>query len=199
MNRYVNLSISCATAALIGVAVAGVAAQQTAPPAGTAGQRPPAAQTPPAGRGDAQQPARQGGAPARGRSGRGNMDQGPAVPAGTTVTTLGPVRIARAVKADGQSLPAGTYVLRVTEREAAPAAPGQTPQYERWAEFLQGGQVKGREVVTIVPQSEIAQVAEDRPPRAGAYRAELLKGNDYYRLWFNKGGNHYLVHFNVAT
>ena len=166
MNRYVNLSISCATAALIGIAVAGVAAQEPASPTGTAGQR------------------------------RGG---GPPAPAGTTVTTLGPVRIARAVKADGQALPAGTYVLRVTEREAAPAAPGQTPQYERWAEFLQGGQVKGREVVTVVPQSDIAQVADDRPPRPGAYRAELLKGNDYYRLWFNKGGNHYLVHFNVAT
>ena len=79
--------------------------------------------------------------------------------------------IAKAVKADGQSLAAGTYQLRVTEREASPPAPGQTPQYERWAEFLQGGQVKGREVVTIVPQSDIAQVAEDRPPRPGAYRA----------------------------
>ena len=127
------------------------------------------------------------------------MNQGPAVPAGTTVTTLGPVRIAKAVKADGQSLAAGTYQLRVTEREASPPARGQTPQYERWAEFLQGGQVKGREVVTIVPQSDIGQVAEDRPPRPGAYRAEVLKGGDYYRLWFNKGGNHYLVHFNIAT
>jgi len=127
------------------------------------------------------------------------MDQGPAVPAGTTVTTLGAVRIAKAVRADGQPLAAGTYQLRVTEREASPAAPGQTPQYERWAEFLQGGQVKGREVVTVVPQADIAQVAEDRPPRAGGYRAELLKGGDYYRLWFNRGGNHYLVHFNVAT
>jgi hypothetical protein len=190
MNRYLNLSISCATAALIGIAVAGAAAQQPAPSAGatgTAGQRrgaPPATQKPPAN-------------PPSGRGRSGN--QGPAVPAGTTVTTLGPVRIAKAVKADGQSLPAGMYQLRVTEREASPAAPGQTPQYERWAEFLQGGQVKGREVVTIVPQSDIAQVAEDRPPRPGAYRAEVLKGGDYYRLWFNKGGNHYLVHFNIAT
>lgn len=196
MNRHVNLSISCATAALIGIAVAGVAAQQPAPPAGTtgtAGQRrgaPPATKTPPA-----NPPA-----PARGRSGnRGNTDQGPSVPAGTTVTMVGPVHIAKAVKADGKPLPAGTYQLRVTEREASPAAPGQTPQYERWAEFLQGGQVKGREVVTIVPQSDIAQVAEDKPPRPGAYRAEVLKGGDYYRVWFNKGGNHYLVHFNIAT
>jgi hypothetical protein len=198
MNRYVNLSISCATAALIGIA-AGAAAQQPAPSAGATGTAGAAAQrrgAPPA----TQNPPANPPAPARGRGGnRGNTNQGSAVPAGTTVTTLGPVRIAKAVKADGQSLAAGTYQLRVTEREASPAAPGQTPQYERWAEFLQGGQVKGREVVTIVPQSDIAQVAEDRPPRPGAYRAEVLKGGDYYRLWFNKGGNHYLVHFNIAT
>ena len=193
MNRYVNLSISSATAALIGIAVAGTAAQQPAPSAGTTGTAGPAAQrrgAPPA----TQNPP---ATPASGRGRSGN--QGPAVPAGTTVTMLGPVRIAKAVKADGQSLAAGTYQLRVTEREASPPAPGQTPQYERWAEFLQGGQVKGREVVTIVPQSDIGQVAEDRPPRPGAYRAEVLKGGDYYRLWFNKGGNHYLVHFNIAT
>jgi hypothetical protein len=187
MNRYVNLSLCCATAALIGVAGAGVAAQQSAQPAGGAGRQ---------GGGTTSTQKPSGNAPAR-RG--GNMDQGPAVPAGTTVTTLGAVRIAKAVRADGQPLAAGTYQLRVTEREASPAAPGQTPQYERWAEFLQGGQVKGREVVTVVPQADIAQVAEDRPPRAGGYRAELLKGGDYYRLWFNRGGNHYLVHFNVAT
>jgi hypothetical protein len=126
------------------------------------------------------------------------MDQGPAVPAGTTVTTLGPVHVGRAVKADGQPLPPGTYVLRVTEREASPAAPGQTPQYERWAEFIQGGQVKGREVVTIVPPDAASQVVKETPPRPGSYRVDVLKGGDYYRLWFNKGGTHYLVHFNIA-
>jgi len=126
------------------------------------------------------------------------MEQGAAVPAGTTVTTLGAVRLAKPVKADGQPLPAGTYQLRVTEREAAPPAAGQTPQFERWAEFLQAGQVKGREVVTVVPQSDIAAVAEDKPPRPGGYRVDVLKGGDYYRLWFNKGGNHYLVHFNIG-
>jgi hypothetical protein len=129
----------------------------------------------------AQQPARQGGAPVT-----------------STVTTLGSVHIAKAVKADGQPLAAGTYQLRVTEREASPAAPGQMPQYERWAEFLQGGQVKGREVVTIVPQSDIAAVGKMRPPASGGYRAEVLKGGDYYRVWFNKGGTHYLVHFNIG-
>lgn len=110
---------------------------------------------------------------------------------------LGAIRIPRAVKGDGQPLPAGTYQVRVTETPASPPAPGQTPQYERWAEFMQGGKVVAREVVTIVPASDIKQVAEQTPPRAGGYRAEVLKGNDYLRLWIHRGGNHYLIHFNI--
>ena len=61
--------------------------------------------------------------------------------AGSAVN-LGAVRIPRAVKADGEALAAGTYQVRVTETPATPQAAGQTPQYERWAEFMrrrQGG------------------------------------------------------------
>ena len=116
--------------------------------------------------------------------------------AGSAVN-LGAVRIPRAVKAGGESLAAGTYQVRVTETPATPQAPGQTPQYERWAEFMRNGKVVAREVVTIVPASDIKQVAEQTPPPAGGYRTEVLKGNDYLRLWINRGGNHYLVHFNI--
>ena len=110
---------------------------------------------------------------------------------------LGTVRIPRAVKADGQALPAGTYQVRVTETPASPPAAGQTPQYERWAEFLRGGKVVAREVVTVVPASDIKQVAEQTPPPPGGARTEVLKGDDYLRLWINRGGNHYLIHFNI--
>jgi hypothetical protein len=110
-------------------------------------------------------------------------------------TNLGTVRIPRAVKAGGQALAAGTYQVRVTETPADPPAPGQTPQYERWAEFMRGGKVVAREVVTIVPNSDISQVAEMRPPASGSSRTDVLKGNDYLRLWVHRGGNHYLVHF----
>jgi len=122
------------------------------------------------------------------------MEQPPQ--AGTSVN-LGAIRIPRAVKGDGQALPAGTYQVRVTETPASPPAAGQTPQYERWAEFMRNGKVVAREVVTIVPASDIKQVAEQTPPPAGGYRAEVLKGNDYLRLWINRGGNHYLIHFNI--
>ena len=117
----------------------------------------------------------------------------PSAPMGDVA--LGSVHLTKTVKADGKPLPAGTYQVRVTSQTASPEAKGQTPPLERWAEFLQRGQVKGREVVTIIPQTEIDKVQKDPPPRANGSKIETLKGGDYVRLWINKGGNHYLVHF----
>ena len=120
----------------------------------------------------------------------------PSAPTGDQV--LGSVRLPKAVKADGKPLPAGTYQVRLTAQQATPDAIGQTPPLERWVEFVRGGKVVGREVVTIVPQSEIALVQKDAPPPANGSKIETLKGGDYQRLWINKGGNHYLVHFPSA-
>jgi hypothetical protein len=116
----------------------------------------------------------------------------PEVPGGEIL--LGTVRIPRGVTADGKPLPAGSYRIRVTPQVSKPDVVGQTANYERWAEFLQGNDVKGREVVSIVPPSEIARVAEARQPRTGGSRVEMLKGGEYLRVWFNRGGVHYLVH-----
>lgn len=121
----------------------------------------------------------------------------PDVPGGEVA--LGSVRIPRAVTADGKALKPGTYQVRVTAQEAKPDVVGQTEKMERWAEFLQGGQVRGREVVSIVPSAEIKQVAEDAPPRPGGNKVQLLKGNDYLRVWINRGGTHYLIHLPTAT
>jgi hypothetical protein len=120
----------------------------------------------------------------------------PSVPAGEM--QLGSVHLAKGVKADGKPLAAGTYQLRLTAQAATPDAKGQTPSSERWVEFLQRGQVKGREVVTIVPQSEIDKVQKDAPPHANASKVEMLKGGDYVRVWINRGGNHYLLHLPTA-
>jgi hypothetical protein len=111
--------------------------------------------------------------------------------------TLGTVHIPKAVKADGKPLPAGTYQVRLTPDTASPSAKGQTPTLERWAEFVKGGKVVGREVVTIIPQSDISKVQKDTPPHTNSAKVETLKGGDYMRLWINRGGNHYLVHFPV--
>ncbi len=120
----------------------------------------------------------------------------PAAPAGEIA--LGSVRLAQGVKADGKPLAAGTYQVRLTTQTASPAAKGASEGLERWVEFVQRGQVKGREVVTIVPQSEINLVQKDAPPRANASKVEMLKGGDFVRVWINKGGNHYLLHLPTA-
>jgi len=112
--------------------------------------------------------------------------------------SLGTVRLTHAVTANGQHLAPGSYRVRLTEEQARPEAKGQNPTLERWVEFLQGNQVKGREVVTIVPESDIAQVAESKRVPNGSSRVEMLKGNDYVRVWINRGGNNYLIHLPPA-
>ena len=116
----------------------------------------------------------------------------------TTETALGSVRIPRAVKADGKELKAGTYQVRLTAQAASPAVPGQT--MERWVEFLQGGKVAGREVVSIIPNSEMKDLmpGPDSGKRPGSgSRVEMLKGNEYLRVWIARNGVNYLIHFPV--
>lgn len=114
------------------------------------------------------------------------------VPTGEAM--LGTVRIPRRVLADGKPLPPGTYQIRVTAQSATPAAVGQLPELSRWAEFLQGGEVKGREVLTIVPGNELDQVAESQPPSVGSAKVEMLRGDDYLRIWIERSETHYLIH-----
>ena len=119
-------------------------------------------------------------------------------PAGES--SLGSVRLTRSVMADGKPLKAGTYQVRLTSQDASPQVPGI--KMERWVEFLQGGKVAGREVVSIVPQAELKDLmpGPDNLPRAaaGSARVEMLKGNEYVRVWINRGGVHYLIHMPPA-
>jgi hypothetical protein len=116
----------------------------------------------------------------------------PTVPTGEMA--LGSITLPKSVKVDGKTLPAGTYQIKLTAQAANPPAAGQTANAERFVELSQKGQVKARDVVTIVPQSEIDKVQKDAPPATGAAKVQLLKGGDYLRVWINKGGNHYLLH-----
>jgi hypothetical protein len=122
-----------------------------------------------------------------------------AVLAQTSGTALGSVTLGRNVMADGKPLAAGTYQVRLTTESPKPGA-GQTAESERYVEFLRGGKVLGREVATLVPQAEIDQVADSkRRPAAGASSVELLKGEDYVRVWINRGGVNYLIHLTAAA
>ena len=117
----------------------------------------------------------------------------------TTETALGSVRIPRTVKADGKELKAGTYQVRLTAQDASPTVPGI--KMERWVEFVQGGKVAGREVVSIVPAEELKdlQPGPDAPARTRAgVRVEMLKGNEYLRVWIGRAGVSYLLHLPPA-
>lgn len=111
---------------------------------------------------------------------------------------LGTITIPRTVSADGKPLARGRYTLRLTAQSAQPTVPGQLPDLNRWVEFVQGGQVKGREVVSIVPADEVAttQPGPDMPGHVGrnGSRVEMLKGGEYLRIWIARGGTHYLLH-----
>jgi hypothetical protein len=64
-------------------------------------------------------------------------------------------------------------------------------------EFLQAGQVKGKELASVVAPADVKAVAKIAPPSAGASKVQLLRGAEYLRVWVNKGGTHYLVHLGV--
>ena len=111
---------------------------------------------------------------------------------------LGSVRLSRSVKANGEVLRAGTYQVRLTAEIAKPEAVGTEPSLERWVEFVQGGEVKGREVASLVPAAEIEKIAEGKRVPNGGYRVEMLKGNEFVRVWINRGGTNYLIHMPPA-
>ena len=122
------------------------------------------------------------------------------LPAGEVV--LGTVSIPRAVMADGKTLPAGRYTVRLTADTASTPAPGATAALERWVEFVQGGQVRGRELASIVPAGEEKDTmpGPDMPGRLGrsGSRVEMLKGGDFLRVWIARNGNNYLLHLPPA-
>jgi hypothetical protein len=120
----------------------------------------------------------------------------------TGEVALGTITIPRTVTADGKTLAAGRYTLRVTAQSASPTVPGQLPDLNRWVEFVQGGTVRGREVVSIVPADEVSMTmpGPDMPGRVGrgSSRVEMLKGGEYLRVWINRGGHNYLLHLPPA-
>jgi hypothetical protein len=115
-----------------------------------------------------------------------------------TSASLGSVTITKQVMADGQPLAAGTYQVRLTGETPKPAA-GQSPDGETYVEFLKAGKVVGREVATVVSSADIASIAKWRKPTANGVHVEILKGNDYLRVWISRSGTHYLINLPTSA
>jgi len=112
--------------------------------------------------------------------------------------SLGSVTLSKKVMANGQPLAAGTYTVRLSNDNVTSVV-GQSPDAEKWVEFVQGGQVKGKELATVVTGPDAKTVLKGKAPAAGTAKVEELKGADYVRVWINKGGSTYLIHLTLAT
>jgi hypothetical protein len=112
--------------------------------------------------------------------------------------SLGSVTLSKKVMANGQPLAAGTYTVRLAN-DSVSSVVGQSPDAEKWVEFVQGGQVKGKELATVVTGPDAKTVLKGKAPAAGSSRVDTLKGADYVRVWINKGGTTYLIHLTLAT
>jgi hypothetical protein len=110
---------------------------------------------------------------------------------------LGSVTLTRKVLADGQPLAAGTYQVRLSSEQVKPVV-GESPQSERYVEFVRAGKVEGREVATVIPNDDMSTMKYGRPP-VNSSKVEMLRGGDYLRVWINSGGNNYLIHFSTAA
>jgi hypothetical protein len=120
------------------------------------------------------------------------------VAAQAPATSLGTVTIGKKVMADGKVLPAGTYQVRLSTDEVKPGA-GQSPDAEKWVEFVKGGKVVGREVATVVSAQDIGSIAKGKRPAANSASVEMLKGGDYWRVWINRGGMNYIINLPPAA
>ena len=112
--------------------------------------------------------------------------------------SLGSVTLANKVMADGKPLAPGTYQVRLTGEQPKPGA-GQSPDAEKYVEFLRGGKVVAREVATVISAADIDTIIKTAKPRPNTSKVERLKGDDYIRVWINRGGNNYIINLPTAA
>ena len=110
---------------------------------------------------------------------------------------LAQVRIPVTVTANGQPLPAGTYELRLAGGAPIPNA-GQSPDSQRFVEFVGGGSVVGRDVAEILRDSDLPAVGASAERAADGVRVDVLKGGDFVRVSVKREGTRYLIHLPVA-
>jgi hypothetical protein len=123
--------------------------------------------------------------------------QAPVTANQTTARSLGSVQVLRRATAGGEVLAPGTYMLRVTTDAVTPVV-GQTPEESAWVEFLQGGKVKARAMATVLTAAQLKAMKKGGGPASGAAQSVILKGNEYLRIWVNRGGTNYLIHLALA-
>ena len=104
--------------------------------------------------------------------------------------TVGTVRITQPVMAGGTLLEPGVYEIRGTGEHVKPM-PGQSPDAEEYVEFVRDGKVVAREVAELMAvEGPVGTSGTATSP----IRFEMLKGGDFGRVSFTRGGERYLIH-----
>jgi hypothetical protein len=122
----------------------------------------------------------------------GQSTQAPAA----DVNVLATVRITTTVIAGGTPLPPGTYDIRLTQERPTPLA-GQSPDAQRWVEFVAEGKVIAREIAEVLQDDDLPALgASSQPVRSGT-RVEMLKGGEFLRISVKRDRERYLVYLLV--
>jgi hypothetical protein len=109
------------------------------------------------------------------------------------VKVLATVRITTPVMAGGTRLPPGTYDVRLTQERPTPLA-GQSPDAQRWVEFVADGKVIAREIAEVLRDDDLPAVgASSKTVRSGT-RVELLKGGEFLRISVKRDRERYLIY-----
>jgi hypothetical protein len=114
-----------------------------------------------------------------------------------TSDVLSTVQITHSVLANGKSLPSGLYELRLTGERPVPL-PGQSPDAERWVEFVSNGAVVAREVATVLRDDDLPSVGASSVPSRSGTRVEMLQGGEFLRVSVNREGERFLIYLPVA-
>ena len=115
-------------------------------------------------------------------------------PAGALAT----VEIRRPVLADGKPLPPGRYELRLAAERPMPLV-GQSPDAQRWVEFVANGAVVGREIAEIVRDDDRPSTGASAEPARQGTRVELLKEGQFLRISVTRAKERYLVYLPVKA
>jgi hypothetical protein len=117
-------------------------------------------------------------------------------PSSGAAGVLTAVQITQSVLANGKPLPAGLYELRLSNERPTPL-PGQSPDAERWVEFVANGAVVARDVAVVLRDDDLPSVGASSVPARDGTRVELLKGGEFLRISVRRGSERYLVYLPV--
>ena len=111
--------------------------------------------------------------------------------------TLTSVHITQSVLANGKPLSAGAYELRLTNEHPTPL-PGQSPDAERWVEFVANGTVVAREVAVVLRDDDLPSIGASSVKTRDGTRVEMLQGGEFVRISVKRGNERYLVYLRVV-